>query len=146
MEPGAANADTTVAGNPPPNVIGRFKGVPGLGVIAPVACGNGATPRPSRKICTSDPGSAGFVQEFLVPSALNASGIGPPLYCAPFRRQFDSDERATPSSRNAAGLIATMGRVCESERLSCVSANAMLAWVAPAISNGACTLICRVPV
>src|SRR5579872_3877778 len=118
MEPGTAEAETTVADSPPANVNGRFKGWPGFGVIAPVACAGEVPPRPSRKIWTTDPGAVGFAHEFLVPSALNANGSGPPVKERPLiKGQLASDASDVAVSIKATGLLATSASVRESERL-----------------------------
>jgi len=78
MDPGSAVAETTVAAKPLPNVIGRFKGVPGAGLVAPVTREGVVTPRPERKSLTTEPALTGLEQVLRVPSLLRASGIGPP--------------------------------------------------------------------
>jgi hypothetical protein len=77
IAPGNATAETTVAAKPPPNVIGRLKGVPGLGLTEPVTGAGTVTPRPARKILTTEPATAGFKHVFGEPSLLKASGKGP---------------------------------------------------------------------
>ena len=77
IAPGNATAETTVAAKPPPRVIGRFRGVPGFGLIEPVTGAGAVTPRPARKILTTEPEGAGFKHVFGEPSLLKASGRGP---------------------------------------------------------------------
>ena len=74
IDPGNAMAETTVAARPPPNVIGRFKGVPGFGLTDPVTGAGTVTPRPSRKILTTEPTRAGLAHALREPSLLKASG------------------------------------------------------------------------
>src|ERR1019366_10569680 len=78
IDPGSTTADTTVAASPPPNVIGRFKGMPGLGLTEPVTGAGTVTPRPARKILTTEPTIAGLEQVFREPSLLKARGRGWP--------------------------------------------------------------------
>src|ERR1039457_7440213 len=80
IDPGSATADTTVAASPPPNVIGRFKGMPGLGLTEPVTGAGTVTPRPARKILTTEPAGAGFEHVLGEPSLLKASGKNPSSY------------------------------------------------------------------
>src|SRR5580658_6307200 len=140
IEPGAANADAT-DWFPSSRVIGRFRGVPGFGVIAPVTGAGEVTPSPFRKIVTTEPGAAGFVHVLGEPSGLKASGSDPPLYMLPVKGQIENGGGG-PLTRKAAGLMATIGRASESERFSCVELNSMSACMAPAISKGAWKLIC----
>src|SRR5580658_6404452 len=140
IEPGAEEADTS-DWFPSNNVIGRFRGTPGLGVIAPVMGTGEVTPSPFRKIVTTEPGAAGFVHVLGEPSGLKASGSDPPLYMLPVKGQIENGGGG-PLTRKAAGLMATIGRASESERFSCVELNSMSACMAPAISKGAWKLIC----
>src|ERR1035438_9918184 len=88
IDPGNATAETTVAARPPPNVIGRFKGMPGFGLTEPVTGAGTVTPRPARKILTTEPATAGFEHVLREPSLLKASGKNPSGYPRRTRSHF----------------------------------------------------------
>jgi hypothetical protein len=113
IDPGRAAAETTVAVVPAESVTGRFNGVPGLALMLPVTGAGTVTPRPFRKIDTTEPAAAGFVQVFREPSLFSANAIGPPLYSWPPDIEQTADD-GDVLSRNADGFLAITRRLAES--------------------------------
>src|ERR1019366_8082428 len=110
-----------------------------------VTTGGEVTPRPLRNNVTVELAEAGFRQVLTDPSGLKASGDSPLTEAALSMVHVSSAGEGIAILRNAAGLLATIGRVSESEMFDRAEANLMFACAPPAIPKGAWKLICSPP-
>src|ERR1700733_3784718 len=93
------------------------------GLTTPVDCAGLLTPRPFRKIVTTEPAAAGFEQLFCVPSPLSARGCKPemlwPLHAALSNRGWlkADAEMKTLGWRSTKGDLLDYETTCETRQL-----------------------------